>query len=112
MQTPRNRRACRRHKPKASAKAFCLKGSLGLGRNIAVSIIDVSETGARLMVKEAIKQEQDVEVILEHTSLAKPVKRVGKVMWCEPTEEGSYRIGVRFEKLLLYTDWQSLTISG
>lgn len=109
MQPLRNRRVNRRHQPKHSTKAVCLRGNLGLGRNIALSVLDVSERGVRLMVREELKPGHEVEVSLEGVSVQRPVKRVATVVWCVAAEDGTYCVGVRFEKLLGFADWQSLT---
>jgi hypothetical protein len=111
MKPPRNRRASRRHKSKRSTKAVCLKGTLGLGRNIAMSVLDVSETGARLTVGASLEPGQEVEVSLEGACVQRPVKRVAKVLWCVAAGDGAYAVGVQFEKLLDFANWQSLTTS-
>ena len=112
MQTSRNRRVSRRQKPKRSTKAVCLKGAFGLGRNIALSVLDVSETGARLVVKESLAPGPEVEVSLESIQLPRPAKRAATVGWCVAAENGTYGIGVRFAKMLGFADWQSLTASS
>lgn len=109
MQPPRNRRAGRRRRAKQSTKAICIKGALGLGRNIATSTLDVSEVGARLIVKEELKPGQDVEITLQGLAIPCPIKRTGRVVWCEAKKDGDYLIGVQFDKFLPYTDWQSMT---
>src|SRR5256885_2178544 len=50
----KNRRANPRRAPKGSTRVTCRRGSLGLGPNLALSLLDVSETGARLLVKEPL----------------------------------------------------------
>jgi hypothetical protein len=110
MKPPPNRRVGRRRKAKQSIKAICIKGTLGLGKNIALSTLDVSEVGAHLIVKEELKLGQDVEVTLE-SAVTMPIKRVGKVVRCEIKKDGSYSIGIRFDRFLPYSAWQSMTTS-
>ncbi len=51
----RNRRLAQRRPAKHRVKIVCRRGALDLGPNLAVSLLDVSETGARLIVKEAVQ---------------------------------------------------------
>jgi len=50
--TPRNKRRSRRHVPKRGNKLFAYRNALGLGPSIAVAMLDVSEVGIRLVLKE------------------------------------------------------------
>jgi hypothetical protein len=83
---------------------------MGLGKNIALSTLDVSEVGGRFIVKEELKPGQDVEITLESVTVPVPIKRMGTVVWCLASKDG-YCIGVRFDKFLPYPDWQSMTTS-
>ncbi len=109
MESQRNRRAARRHKPKRSTKVVCLKGAFGLGRNMALALLDVSETGTRLLIKESLAPGQEVEITFESMALYRPVKRSGAVVWCVAAQDGTFAVGVRFEKFLGFSDWQALT---
>ena len=111
MQPSCNRRVGRRRKAKQSTKVICLKGCLGLGRNIALSVLDVSEAGACLIVKELLTPGQDVDLTFESEAVPRPVTRIGRVVWCLARQDGDYCIGVRFENFLPYMSWQSMTMS-
>jgi hypothetical protein len=50
-----NRRASRRLRPRGKVKVTCRKGTLDLGPNVAVGLLDVSETGCRVMLREALR---------------------------------------------------------
>ena len=41
----KNRRAANRRQPRGGSKIVCAAGKYGLGPNVAVSVLDVSETG-------------------------------------------------------------------
>jgi hypothetical protein len=99
---PRNRRAFLRRTSKRSSKATCRKGTLGLGPDIAVRVLDLSEGGIRLLVKTPLKMGQDVEVGLLAPGGIREVLRKGKVVWVVPTAEGECCVGVQFEKHLDY----------
>jgi hypothetical protein len=107
----RNRRLNRRQAPKGSTKATCHKGLFGLGRDIAVTILDMSLYGAQLIVKEPLKRGQPVEVGLEGLGRQKPIKLPAVVVWCVKAADGHHLVGTRFERALTYTDMQALARS-
>lgn len=99
-----SRRRCRRHVPKGSTKAICLKGSYGLGKNVALAVLDLSEEGIQLLISEPVEVGQEVEVNLENLNRPKPLKAFGKVRWSAPGDEGAWRIGVQFQRTLSYLE--------
>jgi hypothetical protein len=104
----RNRRLCRRQVPRGSTKATCHKGLFGLGRDVAVAVLDMSQYGAQLVVREALKPGQPVEVGLEGLGRQKPIKLPAVVVWCVQGADGNYLVGARFERGLSYADMQTL----
>jgi hypothetical protein len=104
----RNRRLNRRQVPKGSTKATCHKGMFGLGRDVAVRILDMSQYGAQLVVKEALKSGQPVEVGLEGLGRQKPIRLPAFVVWCVEGADGNFLVGARFERALSYADMQAL----
>jgi hypothetical protein len=107
-----NRRTSRRRKPKGSTRVLCYRGPLGLGANVAVSVLDVSENGARLVVKEAFQRGEEMEVNLEGLVHRRPIRKLAKVVWCMPTAKDRWSVGVQFEGHLRYTDLNDLTRLG
>src|SRR4051812_20057725 len=99
----KNRRISPRRATKQSVKAICRKGSLGLGPNIAVAVLDISETGTRLLLKEALLARQEVEVCLLPPGLVREFKLPGRVVWCVPAADGNFCTGIEFEKYLSYS---------
>jgi PilZ domain len=104
-----NRRNCRRQLAKGSTKVNCLKGCWGLGANLARAVLDLSEDGAQLIVKEPLAVGQEVEVSLSGPFHNRPVKVEARVVWAEAAAGEDYRAGVRFDKRLPYADLQNLT---
>ncbi len=100
----RNRRLNRRQSPKGSTRATCHKGLFGLGRNIAVGLLDISAYGAQLVVNENVKRGQPVEVGLEGVGRQRPIKLAAVVVWCVPGADGNHLVGTRFERSLSYAD--------
>jgi PilZ domain len=107
----RNRRLNRRQLPKGSTKASCYKGLFGLGRDIAVAVLDISQYGAQLVVKEALGPGQPIEVGLEGLGRQKPIRLPAVVIWCMEGADGNHLVGARFERSLSYADMQALARS-
>src|SRR5438034_210689 len=104
----KNRRASRRRYPRTSVKLECRKGSLGLGPNVAVRLLDLSETGARLVLRTPLTRGQEVEVVL-NGFFGKGLKRQGVVIWAVALADGSCCVGVHFGRLVSYADLDRLT---
>jgi hypothetical protein len=102
---PINRRASRRLPLSRSVRVECRKGSSGLGRNLAVSPLDLSETGVRLVLGEALTPGQDAEVLI--LGGAGRLKRAARVAWCRAAE-GGHLCGLRFDQPVPYADLQAL----
>jgi hypothetical protein len=105
----REKRLSRRRLPKSRVKAYLRLGGLDLGPNVGLSLIDLSETGVCMVVKEAVPAGREVTVGLEGQSHARPIVRVGNVVWCKPAEGGAFTVGITFEKRLPYNVYLELT---
>jgi hypothetical protein len=106
--TPERRNSPRRL-PRLSVRAYLRLGGLDLGPDLALSLLDLSEGGAGLTVKQEIEVGKEVSVGLEGQTHPRPILRIGNVVWCRATASGAYAIGVRFEKALSYRDYIDLT---
>jgi len=104
-----NRRACVRREPRGRFKVWCRKGSTGLGPNLALDLLDVSQTGACLVVREPLEPGQEVHIALLGQGHLRPVVTLADIIRCKSLPDGHYEIGVRFRKLLRYADLQHLT---
>jgi hypothetical protein len=98
-----NQRNSRRQKPKVTTRAIALPNRFGLGGNIAVSVLDVSESGVRLKLKRDLAIGTEFEVRLENIS-SKTVKTTAQVVWSVPAADGTFVIGARFTSLVNYGD--------
>jgi hypothetical protein len=103
----KNQRRARRQAPRNSTKARVTRTTMGLGANIAVSVLDVSETGIRLVLKENLPTGHEFEVTLESQS-SRPVKVAARVIWSLALGDGNFCVGATFNKSLSYTDLSSL----
>ena len=99
-----NRRSSQRRLPRGNVVVEVRRGSLGLGKNVAAMFLDLSEGGARVVVKEDFKKDEQVEVLLLGFGMRKPMKAIGKVCWSMKLDNGMFCIGVSFDKRLPYRE--------
>ena len=100
----KNRRADRRRPPRGNIKVTCIKGSLGLGKNIGVSVVDISEAGIRVVLQAPLQKGQDMEVSLLAPGVGQTCKALAKVVWCKQLEDGTYWVGAQFHRRLRYRE--------
>jgi hypothetical protein len=86
----------------------CRKGLYGLGPNLSGGVLDISDSGVRLIVKQALTILDEVEILISGYGVQKAIKRLGNVRWQVTAADGSFCIGVEFQKRLVYRDWQNL----
>ena len=103
-----NRRKSQRRKPRGSVKLECRKGSYGLGANLAVTVLDLSDTGVRLIVSQEVEAQGEVEIIISGYGMVRSLKRAAYVRWQLKLDDGHFCLGVEFQKRLPYRDWQNL----
>jgi hypothetical protein len=99
-----NRRRNRRLEPKRTTKAAVYTNAMGLGRNIFVAVLDVSESGIRLVVKEALKPDQEIALDLEGLGHRRAFKVGARVIWSVPTADSNFCVGLEFQRTLPYAD--------
>ncbi len=110
LATPnRERRLSPRRPARGVLKAVCRQGALEPGPNLALSVLDLSETGARLVIREPLAPGRKVYVNLEGAGNSRPILRGGDVVWSLPTADGTFCVGVNFHKRLQPGDLLSLT---
>src|SRR5487761_1683207 len=103
-----NRRRTRRKSPKKTVKLQCRKGPWGMGPNVARTLLDLSLDGARLILATALQSGQEVALSLEGPWHVRPIAVPARVRWCAALADGSYCVGVHFEKTLPYHEIQDL----
>ena len=102
------RRTSLRRKPRCGTRLVCRKGTLGLGPNVALSLLNLSEWGACLLVGEFLKMGQEIEIVLSALGCPRDVFRLGDVVWSFADLDGTCRIGVRLRKRIEPTQLQDL----
>jgi hypothetical protein len=60
------------------------RGSLGLGADLAVALIDVSDDGFCVHLKEPVAPGDEAEVAVGRPLGGKLIKRIARVAWCRP----------------------------
>jgi len=80
-----------------------------LGPNLTVKVLDLSETGACLIVKTALKQGEETELLLSGPSFARPLQCPAQVVWSVTLADGCHGIGVNFVKPLRSAERQRLS---
>ncbi len=107
--TAANRRRLPRRPPLRGVTVVCRKGNLGLGADLALRLLDLSESGARLRAREELGKGQEVTLALDSPRQSRPVEVVGTVLWCVPAEDASWVVGVTLAKPLPYQVLSLLT---
>ena len=93
------RRLWPRFPPLEGARASCHSGTLGIGRDLAVAVTDISDTGVGLVLSEPLTRGEVVEVGLRAAG-ADEVRRMGVVIWAAADEGDRCRVGVLFSERL------------
>jgi hypothetical protein len=106
--TRTNKRSSLRKPARRTVKVHCRKGTLGLGPNVAVAFLDVSEGGVRLLVKAPLEPGDEVEVALHGYGLPEAIVRVAHVTWALPVDDGQHAVGLRFQKRIPFRAVQTL----
>ncbi len=107
-----NRRKSQRRRPRTSVKVECRKGSSGLGANLGIALLDLSDSGVRLVISQELSLQSEVEIIISGYGMKESIKRLALVRWQLKLENGQFCTGVEFQKRLAYRDWQNLASPG
>ncbi|HTU21977.1 MAG TPA: PilZ domain-containing protein [Gemmataceae bacterium] len=94
--TRSERRRSRRQRPKPSTEIACRSDTLLIGANLALSVLDISADGIRLLVRSRLEPGQRIEVDLEGIGYCRPLKLAAEVVWSLQTADGSWCIGAKF----------------
>jgi hypothetical protein len=96
-----NRRASYRRRSRQDVHVRCVRGAAGVGPNVAVSLLDASQTGIRLVVREVLERGEDVFLSLQGPADIAAERR-GEVIWSVVGVDGSCCVGVRLQERLPY----------
>jgi hypothetical protein len=94
-----NRRLWPRHPAREDVGVACRAGTLGIGRDLALRLLDLSAVGACLLLEEPVEKGSLVMLDLRAPDRPQVLHRAGIVVWSTPAEEGA-RVGVVFAPAL------------
>src|SRR5205807_2220972 len=94
---------------KSGTQVTCQKGAWGLGANLAVSVLDVSETGLRLLLNSSLDRGQELTLTLLVPGKSRPFKVLARTIWSVETADGNHCVGATFEQRLTYADLINVT---
>ena len=104
-----SRRIVRRRPLKHGVDVCVRKGTLGLGPNLAVAGIEISDDGLQIRVKTELKPGDEVEVCLTPVGRSKPTPFNANVRWCQPDASDpsgrTFVVGVQFRHRLTYAQF-------
>jgi hypothetical protein len=103
-----NRRVGIRTPPRRQVTATCRRGRLGRGTNLATAVLELSQDGARLVIREALRVGEEVTLTWTCPPRLAPLRRVGAVMWFAPVPGGTFCVGIRFSKPLAFAEFVRL----
>ena len=98
------RRESKRRPARSSVAIEVRKGTMGLGPNLALHLLDLSVDGAGVLMKGELQEKDDVEMLLSGNGVRTTIKRIARVRWVTKLESGHFIMGFSFEKQLPFTD--------
>jgi hypothetical protein len=102
------RRLTRRRAARGGARAEVRRGDLGLGPDVAVALVDVSEDGVGIRTKVEVQVDDGVTVGLGRPGGGKLLVAQGIVRWCRPEPDGRFRVGLALRRRLTHADLMDL----
>jgi hypothetical protein len=98
-----------RRQPRAGTIVECRKGTLGLGQDIAVGIVDFSEDGVLIIVREPLNVGDEIEIGLMPPGFGRPRKFEATVVRVAGVPGVGYQVAAAFSSPLNYVDLYHLT---
>jgi len=102
------RRTLPRRRARHGTRAELRRGLLGMGPDLAVELVDVSQEGARIRLKAPVCPGEQVEVALWPPGGLRSLRGPAVVRWCRPAADGTAQAGVRFRVRMTLNDLAKL----
>jgi hypothetical protein len=106
-----DRRSARRRAASGNIRFECRPGTLGLGPSILLRVRDLSQTGALLQLKAAVSVKDEVEFSCDGPGV-RVAKLYAKVVWAQAQNDGSFLVGIHFQRPLSFQELQAVTRSS
>jgi hypothetical protein len=103
-----NRRYSYRRGSRKDTRIACHLGTSAVGDNLAVALLDASQTGVRLLVQKGLDRGAEVFLIFQGAGCP-PVERRGTVVWAVPGADGAWCVGIHLRDRLAYAALIRLT---
>lgn len=81
---------------------------MGLGPDLALGLLDVSEDGLGVRLKVAVAAGDEAEIVLTAPGTRKAFKLLGEVRWCHDAADGTFHVGIRLRRRLPYAELSDL----
>src|SRR5262245_27938079 len=89
----RENRMCQRRPISPEVEFKIRKGRLGVGRDIGCELLDVADHGLGLRISEEVQVGRELTIELIFLGATKRLRLIGQVRWCEPLDNGTFRVG-------------------
>jgi hypothetical protein len=93
--SPEDRRCEPRLPPRGGVDVTCR--ALPDGQDLALAILDVSASGARLLVRGTLTIGQEVEVCMYPVTIPAGFQKTGRIAWAASLPGGYFSVGVQFD---------------
>jgi len=94
------KRICQKRPARHGAQFEFRRGASGLGPNLGLELVDVSEDGLCVHMKESVAPGDEVEVAVGRPLGGKLHKRLARVRWCRPAWGTGFLVEVVFSRRL------------
>ncbi len=99
----KDKRRLIRRRVRNATDVSCRRGTMGLGPNLALRMLDISEEGVKLLVKQQLKLGEELEVCFTPQGCSKEIVCNLVTVRCGP-ENGSFMVAGKFAPPLSYDD--------
>ncbi len=103
------RRLADRRPPRSGTRVEVRRGALGMGPDVAVELLDVSTSGAKVRVRVRVRHGDAVLVALAPPARAWEASGPAEVRWCMAEADGTVLAGVCFRHPLMDRQVAELT---
>lgn len=94
------RRLWPRYPAREGIRVSCHEGTLGVGRDLAVALMDLSDTGIGLILSAPLLRGEVVEVGLRAPEGTEEIRRMGVIIWAAAAEGETCSVGILFSQRL------------
>jgi hypothetical protein len=97
--------------PRRHLDVVCHRGTTGLGPNLAVGLVDVTEDRLKVRLTAPVPVGEDLEVELTPPGNGKAVRLRGSVVTCRPSRDGKTSVAkVQLRHRLTFREFAELTM--